>query len=94
MKRWLLNRKTASALAVLPTSFHNEVLCPGFPYHARVRNAVVPRKKAGNPRYCGVSVTVPAGAVKTSSPPSEDAETVFVVEPTLTVQLPAFTPET
>ena len=46
------------------------------------------------PYDCGDKETVPAGAVKTSSPPSDEAETVFVVEPTVTVQLPALTPET
>ena len=51
-------------------------------------------RKRENPRYCGVRVTVPAGAVKTNSPPSEEAVAVLVVEPTLTVQVPAFTPET
>ena len=39
-------------------------------------------------------VTDPAGAVKTSRPPSSVALTVYVFPPTETVQFPAFTPET
>ena len=46
------------------------------------------------PYDCGDKETEPAGAVKTSSPPSAVAFTVCVDPPAETVQFPALTPET
>ena len=72
----------------------NEVLCRAFlTTTARGMRSCPERKRAYLFQF-GVSVTVPAGAVKTNSPPSEEAVAVLVVEPTLTVQVPALTPET